>query len=138
MISMASNVSPDLLAAYLAVAARQAADGDTLSDRSQWAIAHATRQLQTDREVLAGNEVALGTSLLASLRTAPYPSSPSLVSVLLRSAQPAEDVSEDEQRAVSLIERTLADLGNLAGDSPTQDAAERVGRTFSGAVGLAA
>ena len=138
---MPAHVSADLLATYLAVAARQGLDGD-LSERSRWAIAHARRQLQSDRDVLAGAAPVTEVSPRAALRTAPSPTAPSLSSVVLQSAEPLPDaeptIEQREQHAARILTAVLDDLASLSAKEPSRDAARRIADAFASRRRLAA
>jgi hypothetical protein len=136
---MPANVSPTLLVTYLSAAARQAAEGEPLTERSLWAIAHARRQLQGDCDELSGVAVEAEASHRAAMRTSSAPISPGVADIALRAAKlppDARSIEDRERWAAQYLSDVVADLERLSAPAPDPAIAQRVRALFSTAAAM--
>jgi hypothetical protein len=129
---MPAQVSPSLLAAYLAAAARQVGNGE-LSERSRWAIAHARHQLQANHDVLAREAAFAESTTGAAVRQVAAKRGPDLAELVLQSEPDTEtDVSLEkrEAQAARQLESVLDALKAIEEDY-TSEAAVQGARRLS-------
>jgi hypothetical protein len=138
---MPAQVSTNLLASYIAAAARQVLNETSLTDRSRWAIAHARRQLEDARDILVGEKPVTEGSPRAALRTGPPAGGPSLAALVLRSGPVVVTdvpITERERLAADRLSAVIEDLLAVTADVPDTRAAERLGSVFSRSDSVAA
>jgi len=134
---MPSQVSPALLATYLVAATHQIRDGQELTERSRWAIAHASHQLRSSRQVLAGERPFLPSATDVGLRQLEEDGGSELADLALRTdpEAPSEGgLEQQEDRALRRLDGVLSALATMveADSSPAAlDAASEISKAFA-------
>jgi hypothetical protein len=114
---MTMSASPIVLATYLAAAARQVIEGEELSARSHWAIAHAKKQLKGNHDVIAEEEAFLASTYNAGVQGLKPEEEPDLAEIVLSVTR------EDETRPqfAARKEQATAELRKVLGDLEAVD-----------------
>jgi hypothetical protein len=107
------SASPIVLATYLAAAARQVLEGEELSARSHWAIAHAKKQLKGNHDVIAEKEAFLASTYSAGVQGLKPEEEPDLAEIVLtvtREHEAEPEFAARKEQATADLRKVLSDL----------------------------
>jgi hypothetical protein len=132
---MPMPASPSVLATYLAAAARQALEGVELSARSHWAIAHASRQLEQNHDVIADKEAFLASTYNAGVQELKPDEEPDLAEIVLSATREETEPKPGprKERAAADLRTVLRDLESLQREeagAAAKDSAQRLLKIF--------